>query len=283
MQSENDKPLSAVHARSGEAFGERVKLTVRVALALCAVALTAALVSLIVQHISPAVDNWGAAPGEIGQLRAAVQTVPAQIAGMALPVLQGEIRHGVDRLVDEVHGGVGKIGGQVESARLEILGPDGRFVALQEALMQRADAGLRIIEAARAEGVQPVLSAMAGSVVKIGAAADTYAALPSQLATSPAWLSLQPEITCRQLDGTGYGGCWHSRITALMGEAARVGGVFTQRFPSMADSATGIASDVRGFTHKYVDPHAMKTGDYFKAAGKITLGLGVAGLRGGVF
>jgi hypothetical protein len=278
MQSENDKPLSAVHARSGEAFGERVKLTVRVALALCAVALTAALVSLIVQHISPAVDNWGAAPGEIGQLRAAMQTVPAQIVGMALPVLQGEVRHGVDRLVDEVRG-----------ARVEVLGPNGQFTALRQDTREIATmlsgqiGGVVEIAAGIRSDLQPTVSATTATVTKIGNAADTYRALPSQLANSPAWLSLQPEITCRQLDGTGYGGCWHSRITALMGEAARVGGVFTQRFPSMADSATGIASDVRGFTHKYVDPHPMKTGDYFKAAGKITLGLGVAGLRGGVF
>jgi hypothetical protein len=77
-----------------------------------------------------------------------------------------------------------------------------------------------------------------------------YAALPDRLAAEmrPSWLAIQPEITCRQADGTGYGGCWHSRVTGLMGEALKVGGVFTQKFPSLADSTTGIASDIRSMT-----------------------------------
>jgi hypothetical protein len=131
----------------------------------------------------------------------------------------------------------------------------------------------------------PVMVAAADTTRKVGTLANTYSALPGQIGTrlQPSWLALEPEITCRHADGTGFGGCWHSRITGLMGEAVRVGGVFTQTFPSLADSVTGIASDAHGFTRKYVMPHPMRKRDYFKAAGTITLGLGVAGLRGGVF
>jgi len=74
----------------------------------------------------------------------------------------------------------------------------------------------------------------------------------------PAWLSLQPEITCRQLDGSGYGGCWHSRVTGLLGEALNVGGVFTQHFPILSTSITGIAKDTHGIIgnvrEKYFTP-----------------------------
>lgn len=79
---------------------------------------------------------------------------------------------------------------------------------------------------------------------------SVYAALPDQLGQQlrHSWTAIEPEITCRQADGTGYGGCWHSRVSALMGEAARVGGTFTQRFPEFADSTNGIASSFASIT-----------------------------------
>lgn len=246
-------------------------------------ALLVALCLIACMDVRPAIQNWGAVPGELGALRAAVETVPGQLAGQILPVAQTEVRHAADALIGEVRGAREDLAGQLSSARLDMLGPDGRFVALQSAVLQRADEGLRIIDATRREGVQPVLVAAAGAIGKIGATADTYAALPAQVAQSPAWLALQPEITCRQLDGSGYGGCWHSRVTALMGEAARVGGVFTQRFPSLAESATGIAGDIHGWTNKYVMPHKLTTWGKIKIGLGVTRDIGVAGLRSGAF
>jgi hypothetical protein len=111
-----------------------------------------------------------------------------------------------------------------------------------------------------------------------------YAALPARVgaAVAPSWAALEPEITCRHADGSGYGTCWHSRTTALLGEAANVGGVFTQQFPKLAASLTGIAVDAHGWTTKYVAPHPLTTGQKFKAAGEVFIGLGTAALRGGV-
>ncbi len=90
---------------------------------------------------------------------------------------------------------------------------------------------------------------------------DNYAALPGQLSTElrPSWLAIQPEITCRQLDGSGYGGCWHSRITGIMGEAVNVGGVFTKHFPSLVSSWDGIGVDTHKFTTKFTAPTSTRT------------------------
>jgi hypothetical protein len=59
--------------------------------------------------------------------------------------------------------------------------------------------------------------------------------------------------------------------------------VFTQQFPKLAASLTGIAVDAHGWTTKYVAPHPLTTGQKFKAAGEVFIGLGTAALRGGVF
>ena len=89
---------------------------------------------------------------------------------------------------------------------------------------------------------------------------DTYSALPGQVGAqlAPSWAALQPEITCRWANGTGYGGCWHSRITGLMGEAVQVGGVFTQHFPSLANSIDGIGVSVNKIGVKITTPATRK-------------------------
>lgn len=132
-----------------------------------------------------------------------------------------------------------------------------------------------------------------GPVLANAAALEaSYAALPDRIgATLEPWrVSIEPEITCRQMDGSGYGGCWHARITALMGEAARVGGVFAQHFPSYANSMdqtakslNGMVFDAHQWTAKYVQPHPLSFKQKLGVAGKVTVGLGTAALRGGVF
>jgi hypothetical protein len=87
------------------------------------------------------------------------------------------------------------------------------------------------VEALRRD-IKPVVENAA--VVEQNAAAllDAYRALPAQMEErfAPSWAELEPEITCQLADGAGYGGCWHSRITALPGEAANAGSVFSGRF-----------------------------------------------------
>ena len=89
--------------------------------------------------------------------------------------------------------------------------------------------------------------------------ATRYMQIPDQLATAaaPSWAAVEPEITCRHADGTGYGACWHSRITGLMGEAVNIGGVFTKNFPQLSLSITGIATDAHTFTSRAVAPRGF--------------------------
>jgi hypothetical protein len=124
--------------------------------------------------------------------------------------------------------------------------------------LARTDAALSTVDALR-QDVQPVLANAAKTAQSASSLMDTYRVLPSQMAErlAPSWDKLEPEITCRLADGAGYGGCWHSRITALLGEAANAGGVFTQQFPRFSSSVTGIAGDVHTFTSKAVAPRGF--------------------------
>ncbi len=133
--------------------------------------------------------------------------------------------------------------------------------------------------------VNPALDGLARTEAAFQGLAERYTALPDQVASElqPAWSSLQPEITCQALDGSGYGGCWHARITAVLGESAKAGGVFVQQFPLFTQSVNGILSDGHAWTAKYVYPHPMTRKQKVEAGAKVILGLGMAGLRGGVF
>ena len=146
-----------------------------------------------------------------------------------------------------------------------------------------ANAAIAVVKET-ADAAKPVLENAAVTESSATQLLDTYRVMPSQLAAefAPSWASLQPEITCRQANGTGYGGCWHSRITALMGEAANVGGVFTQKFPGMADSFTGIAGDTRRFADKYVDPHPQTFKQKIWTGFKLVFGGAEAAARGGL-
>jgi hypothetical protein len=156
---------------------------------------------------------------------------------------------------------------QLSGIRREALGEfadvrktaDRQLTGLRTDLVASVKTAVLPIEGIRTD-LQPVLANAASLTESSTHLVDTYAVLPAQLATEfrPSWLALQPEITCRQLDGSGYGGCWHSRITGLMGEAVKVGGVFTQHFPSMVSSVDGIGVDVHTATHKFVAPTSTK-------------------------
>jgi len=194
----------------------------------------------------------------------------------------------VNRMVDTVDG-VPAMARNLIATRVDA--GLGEIAAWRKDLAPRVDRTLTLAEGLH-QSAKPVLNNLAETERKFGLMADKYAAVPDRLGAElrPSWMALQPEITCRQADGSGYGGCWHSRITGLLGEALKVGGVFTQKFPELADNFVkiegdfhGILSDGHQWTAKYVVPHPMKKRDYFKAIGKGALGVGIAGLHGGVF
>jgi hypothetical protein len=147
--------------------------------------------------------------------------------------------------------------------------------------LQRADAALATLDSLR-QDLKPAIDNAASAEQSASTLLDTYRALPSQLGAqfAPSWEKLQPEITCRLATGAGYGGCWHSRVTALLGEAANAGGVFTKKFPSFADSATGIAADVHTFTAKTVKPRGFwgTFKDFLSAGSGVARAAGAAGL-----
>jgi hypothetical protein len=123
------------------------------------------------------------------------------------------------------------------------------------------------------------LSTSANSINTLSA---RYVEIPDQLANvlRPSFNSLEPELTCRHLDGSGYGGCWHSRVTGLLGEAANVGGVFTKSFPEFSNSVNGIAADVHKFTSKATAPRGFwgTTKDVIVTGSGITRAASAAGL-----
>lgn len=147
--------------------------------------------------------------------------------------------------------------------------------------LARADAALATVDAVR-QDLRPAIENAAMAEGRASALMDTYRALPSELAEqlAPSWAKLQPEVTCQLADGAGYGGCWHSRVTALLGEAANAGGVFTHKFPAFADSATGIAQDIHTFTSRAVAPRGFwgTFKDLVGTTSGVTRALGAAGL-----
>jgi len=166
---------------------------------------------------------------------------------------------------------------------------------LRAQTLERVDAGYKIVDRRTGEalseihGVRADLAPLLGSSDRaarsIGALADTYQEVPAQLGErlDPAWRALEPEVTCRTADGSGYGGCWHGRITAVLGETAKAGGVFVQQFPALATSVTGIAADAHGFADKYVMPHPLTPRQKVWMGFRAASGIGIGLTRAGVF
>jgi hypothetical protein len=125
-------------------------------------------------------------------------------------------------------------------------------------------------------------STLSTTASSVNALSARYVEIPDQVANvlRPSFLSIEPEITCRHLDGSGYGGCWHSRVTGLLGEATNVGGVFVQRFPEFSGSVNGIAADVHKFTSKATAPRGFwgTTKDVIVTGSSITRAASAAGL-----
>lgn len=207
-------------------------------------------------HASLAADALAEAPALLAARVTALQASVEKLPNQVLPPVLAR--------VDQA---TAKADAQLTALRTETL------ATIKDSL-EVADGRLASIQ----DDLQPVF---AGSTHLM----DTYAALPGQLGTElrPSWLALQPEITCRQADGSGYGGCWHSRVTGIMGEAVKVGGTFTQEFPKFAGSINGMAGDARAWTGKYVYPRPMTRKEKVAVTGKVILGFGMAGLRGGIF
>lgn len=201
-------------------------------------------------------------------MRAATGTVAA------LPVQIALTR---SALVAEVAATRKDLDGQIAAARVDVLSRSEReaeglrrdLFAETDAIratadrrlgdtLARADSALATVDALRRD-IKPAIENAAVTEQSAAALLDTYRTLPAQMGErfAPSWAKLEPEITCQLADGKGYGGCWHSRITALLGEAANAGGVFTRKFPAFADSTAGIAQDVHKFTSKAVAPRGF--------------------------
>jgi len=139
-------------------------------------------------------------------------------------------------------------------------------------LDRRIGQGLQISDAQLAgfrADVKPTL-------VNAAALEATYTALPDRLAYANRWL-----WDCHE-----FSGCLQSQTLALVGSTRYTLGRVAKAsdaFPELVQGIGGMAADGHAWTRKYVMPHPMKVGDYFKAAGKATLGVGTAALRGGVF
>lgn len=119
------------------------------------------LIYVLLVSVRPAVDSFGAAPARlesrVADLQSAVELVPGQIADRVLSAAVP--------LIDKHAGLIRRdLFGQVEALRLEVLGPEGRWVSLQSAVLARVDEGVRIIEATRRENVAPVLTAAIGVI-----------------------------------------------------------------------------------------------------------------------
>jgi hypothetical protein len=147
--------------------------------------------------------------------------------------------------------------------------------------LARADTALATLESLR-QDLKPAIENAALTEQSAASLLDTYTALPAQVGErlAPSFAKLEPEVTCQLANGAGYGGCWHARITAVLGEAANAGGVFTRKFPAFADSATGIAKDVHTFTSKAVSPRGFwgTFKDFVATGSGVTRAMGAAGL-----
>jgi hypothetical protein len=221
-------------------------------------------------------------------------------ASWALAALPHEIALTRSALVDEVNAAHKDLTKEIEAARRDVLTRTERQAeGLRRDLMtetdairgtadrrlgdtlQRADVALATLDSLRMD-LKPALENASSAEQSAAALLDTYQALPAQLGIrlAPSWAKLEPEVTCQLAGGAGYGGCWHARITAVLGEAANAGGVFTKKFPSFADSTTGIAADVHTFTSKAVAPRGFwgTFKDFVSTGSGVTRALGAAGL-----
>lgn len=166
--------------------------------------------------------------------------------------------------------------------------------AIQRADVRTADATQAIVQIAdhadsQITGIRTDLngqlgtlnSTLANAAQPIDQLAARYTLIPDQLAAAaaPSWAAIEPEITDRR-DGHGYVG-WHSRITGLMGEAVNIGGVFTQHFPALSTSITGISVDAHTFTSRAVAPRGF-WGNFKDVLGTSS-GVVRAGAAAGIF
>jgi hypothetical protein len=229
-------------------------------------------------HFTRLVDN---VTPEIQSTRSALAD---QLAAVRLDAL-AEIDSQALLLQQQLRGSLFLVNGQVSELQHNALLAIGATLAIADQRigdsLERVDTALGEVKELQGD-LRPVFANAAQAEQGATALMATYRALPGELGEqlAPSWEKLQPEITCRQLDGTGYGGCWHARITALMGEAANVGGVFTQRFPQFATSVDGIAMDVHTFTRKAVAPRGFwgTFKDVFATASGGVRAAGAAGL-----
>lgn len=193
----------------------------------------------------------------------AVEELPGQIDARILSVdnhLTGQIETAIGDLNGRAMQSLDMVDRQVTGTRMDLKTEiEGLRSDLTGTVLVTLD---KRIESAQSDA-NAQLTVFNGSMSQTGAAlaqtANTYNSLPGLLGArlAPAYASLEPEITCRHPDGTGYGGCWHSALTGLMNESKVTLGQITvasKEFPSLTHSFAGISKDVNRFTDKAVAP-----------------------------
>jgi hypothetical protein len=221
---------------------------------------------------------------------ATIHAVPGQIDAARIETLALVDRHAQALRVDafqEIDAQALLLQRQIAATRMEAMA---EIDAIRAGAIQTAAALVTEADLARQDAREQLTATNYILARGVGAAMETadhanslidaYGALPATVAKSPAWLAIKPEITCRHADGSGYGGCWHSRVTAVLGETANAGGVFVKQFPAFSDSVTGIAEDVHKFTSKAVAPRGFwgTFKDFLSTGSGVTRALGAAGV-----
>lgn len=116
-----------------------------------------------------------------------------------------------------------------------------------------------------------------------GMLAVRYTRLPDEIGAriAPSVDSIEPELTCRHLDGSGYGGCARARVNGMLGEMERTGAQITKDSPKFLAAITGIAIDAHTFTSRAAAPRG-KWGTIKDVLGT-TSGVARAGAAVGLF
>ncbi|HEX4275816.1 MAG TPA: hypothetical protein VHZ74_10695 [Bryobacteraceae bacterium] len=214
------------------------------------------IVGLIGIHVAAAIDQVDAAAGNIERHAKDSLDRGDRDVNRAIDLVDGK----ANRALDEVHLALQVL----DRTRKNADDRSSQALAIAQALPATVDRRLGLVQdeiSSQLGTANHTLALAADQLVgprgSVTLAMNRYTILPDQLAASPAWLSFEPEITCRHSDGTGYGGCMRSRVNGLLGEAERTGAEITKDSPLFLKNLTGITEDVHTFTSKAVAPRGV--------------------------
>ena len=194
----------------------------------------------------------------------AFEEIPGRLDQRVLSVdnhLTGQIQTAIGDLNDRAMQSLDMVDRQLTGTRTDLKGEiEGLRGDLTGTVLIHLDRQLDVLSDNLNSQATTFNGTLAATGLAVTQTANTYTVLPGLLGArlAPAYDALEPEMTCRRTlpDGStvGYGTCWHSAVTGLLQEGKNVGGVFTQRFPQMADDLSAIEHDSRKVADKFVEP-----------------------------